>query len=189
MRTLTLVTISALSLLSLSSLGCGGSTPPQPATPPAESTEADASAPRAAADMPATPESAAATSDAGATESASTPAASASASAAAPAPSGPDLTTQGQAECAGIAAPFEERVRAKFNECYQAGKKKNPELAGTIKVTLKVDTKGKVTKYVPDPSKLDKPVFDCMVKVVKKEPFDGKACAGKDVTVSKTYGR
>lgn len=186
MRTLTLVTISALSLLSLSSLACGGSTPPKPATPPGESNEADASAPSAAADMPATSEAATATADAGATESASTPAASASA---APAPTGPDLSTQGQAECAGIAAPFEERVRAKFNECYQAGKKKNPELAGTIKVTLKVDTKGKVTKYVPDPSKLDKPVFDCMVKVVKKEPFDGKACAGKDVTVSKTYGR
>jgi hypothetical protein len=32
-------------------------------------------------------------------------------------------------DCAAAAAPFEEKVRAKFNECYQAGKKKNPELA------------------------------------------------------------
>lgn len=103
-------------------------------------------------------------------------------------PSTAGIIAEGHDECTGIAAPFEEKVRAKFNECYQAGKKKNPELAGTIKVTLKIDAKGKVTKYVPDKSKLDAPVVDCMVKAVKKEPFAGKACSGKDITVSKTFG-
>lgn len=91
-------------------------------------------------------------------------------------------------ECGAVAAPFEEKVRAKFNECYQAGKKKNPELAGTIRVTLKINVHGKIAKVTNEPSQLDKPVVDCMVKAVKKEPLDTKTCLGKDITVSKTYG-
>ena len=38
-------------------------------------------------------------------------------------------------------------------------------------------------KYVPEPSKLDKAAYDCMVSVVKKEKFDANACKGKDVAV------
>lgn len=178
-HTLSLSSFALVSLL----VGCGGGTPPKPATPPVESTEVDAGA--TAATTPPSSEASASDTTADAGASASAPSTSASA---AP-PSAPDIVAQGQAECSAQAAPFEERVRAKFNDCYQAGKKKNPELAGTIKVTLKIDMNGKVTKYVPDPSKLDKAAYDCMVKVVKKEPFDGKACRGKDVTVSKTYGR
>lgn len=94
---------------------------------------------------------------------------------------------EGHDACSGVAATFEEKVRARFNECYQAGKKTNPELAGTIKVTLKVDVKGKV-KYVPEKSKLDPKVVTCMVNAVKKETFDSKACSGKDIAVSKTFG-
>jgi hypothetical protein len=141
------------------------SSPPPPTSSPTAATDADAGATAeapAASAVPATP-----------TQNA--PAAG--------------VIAEGHDDCAAAAAPFEEKVRAKFNECYQAGKKKNPELAGTIKVTLKIDMKGKVTKYVPDPSKLDAKPFECMVKAVKKEPFDAKACRGKDVTVSKTFGQ
>ncbi len=153
---------------------CGGNTPSKP---PAE-------APTAAANEPAPVES---TADAGAASEPTTAAAPTTP----PTPDAPPsagVIAQGHDECTAVAAPFEEKVRAKFNECYQAGKKKNPELAGTIKVTLKVDMKGKV-KYVPDPSKLDKAPYDCMVKAVKKEPFDAKACKGKDIAVSKTFGQ
>ena len=153
---------------------CGGSTPPKPAA----ETPAPASEPAAAASA-----------DAGATPEPATTAATAPTTPPPPdAPPAAGVLAQGHEECGSVSAPFEEKVRAKFNECYQAGKKKNPELAGTIKVTLKIDMKGKI-KYVPEPSKLDKAPYDCMVSAVKKEKFDAKACKGKDVTVEKTFGQ
>lgn len=170
------MTRAATLILGAFIVACGSSPPPAPEPGP----PAAPAAPAAAAEGPAA-----------AAEPAPPPATSAAATPEPPgAPNAPPtagIIAQGHDECSGVAAPFEEKVRAKFNECYQTGKKKNPELAGTIKVTLKVDTKGKV-KYVPDPSKLDKPAYDCMVSAVKKEPFDAKACKGKDVAVSKTFG-
>ncbi|MFO0672183.1 MAG: AgmX/PglI C-terminal domain-containing protein [Polyangiaceae bacterium] len=171
----------SLFALPLALVACGGKEPAPAATPTPAPVATEATTPTA------TPASEAAA-DAGS----AAPVASVEPPAAAPAvssaPEAPDFMAEQQAKCAGVAAPYEEKVRAKFNECYQAGKKKNPELAGTIKITLKIDVKGKVTKVVPDPSKLDAKVVACMVQAVKKEPFDGKACLGKDVIVSKKYG-
>ncbi len=163
---------------------CGGAAAP-PASAPATPSE-PASPPATSAEPLAAPRS---TADGGAAEPSSSPAAPT-----APAPEIKNepktagLIAEGHDDCALVAAPFEERVRAKFNECYQAGKKKNPELQGTVRVVLKVDVKGKVGKVVSDPSTLDASTVACMVKAVKKEPFDAKACRGKDVAVSKTFG-
>lgn len=188
MRSLLLVSrssfVPALGLL----LACGGQEPARtPVTEPAAPATTASTAPATSA-----PSATTDSDDAGprpsATNEVAPPIAPASTTASAAAPEAPDFMAEQQAKCAGVAAPYEEKVRAKFNECYQAGKKKNPELAGTIKITLKIDTKGKVTKVVPDPSKLDAKVVQCMVQAVKKEPFDGKACLGKDVIVSKKYG-
>lgn len=169
-------------------VACGGSTPKSPSAPP----PADGSvisAGHAATGATVDAGSSSATSDVAGTSSttAGAPGTTGVSSPAATSGADANVIAEGHDECSGIAAPFEERVRAKFNECYQAGKKTNPELAGTIKVTLKVDVKGKV-RYVPEPSKLDAKVVTCMVNAVKKEPFDAKACRGKDVAVSKTYG-
>jgi hypothetical protein len=81
-------------------------------------------------------------------------------------------------------------VRARFNECYAAGKKKNPDLAGSIHIVLDVKPSGKVASIkAVGTSELGASVVDCMVKAVKKEPFDGSACKGKTVAVGKTWGK
>ena len=95
-----------------------------------------------------------------------------------------------QDDCGEVAGPFEERVRARLNECYQSGKKKNPELAGTIRIVVNVNAAGKVSSIAPlGTSELDRSVVACMVKAAKKEPFDGSACKAKTVTVTKIYGK
>ena len=92
--------------------------------------------------------------------------------------------------CSGAAAPFEARVRPRLNECYAAGKKKNPDLAGEIHIVVEVNPSGKVTSVKSvGTSELGASVVDCMVKAVKKEPFDGSACKGKTVAVGKTWGK
>jgi hypothetical protein len=94
-----------------------------------------------------------------------------------------------QEECSKSAVPYEEKVRPLFNTCYQEGKKKNKDLQGVIKITLAVNTLGKVTSQKPDPSELGDSVVSCMVAAVKKTPFDGSACKGKTVVVGKTFGK
>ena len=92
--------------------------------------------------------------------------------------------------CGAVAAPFEARVRPRFNECYAAGKKKNPDLAGEIHIAVEVNAAGKVLSIkAVGTSELGASVVDCMVKVVKKEPFDASACKGKTIAVGKTWGR
>ncbi|MDB4993282.1 MAG: hypothetical protein JWM74_714 [Myxococcaceae bacterium] len=94
-----------------------------------------------------------------------------------------------QEDCSKSAIPYEEKVRPMFNACYQEGKKKNKDLQGVIKITIAVNTLGKVTSQKPDPSELGDSVVSCMVAAVKKTPFDGSACKGKTVVVGKTFGK
>jgi hypothetical protein len=95
-----------------------------------------------------------------------------------------------QDACGGVAAPFEARVRPRFNECYAAGKKKNPDLAGEIHIVVEVNPSGKVKSIkAVGTSELGASVVDCMVGAVKKEPFDGLACKGKTVSVGKAWGK
>ncbi|MEO6418194.1 MAG: hypothetical protein ABIP39_02225 [Polyangiaceae bacterium] len=112
----------------------------------------------------------------------------------APAPSSTSFVTSeaapSQDACGAVAAPFEEKVRARFNECYAAGKKKNPDLAGSIHIVVDVNPSGKIASVkAMGTSELGASVVDCMVKAVKKEPFDGSVCKGKTVAVGKTWGK
>jgi hypothetical protein len=162
---------------------CGGKTPP--ANPiPTDSSDAGASPVDHAggADHGGDPSASANGNDAGAT----------------PAPAGTGTVASqfsdtkaapDQEECSKSAIPYEEKVRPMFNVCYQEGKKKNKDLQGVIKITIAVNTLGKVTSQRPDPSELGDSVVGCMVAAVKKTPFDGSACKGKTVVVGKTFGK
>lgn len=94
-------------------------------------------------------------------------------------------------ECGGPSAKFEGIVRAKFNDCYQEGKKKNPNLAGEIRIAINVDYKGKITSIKSTSGKeLGDKVIACMVNAVKKTPFEGvEACKSKSIVVGKKYGQ
>jgi hypothetical protein len=92
--------------------------------------------------------------------------------------------------CAKPSSDFEQLVRPKFNECYQAGKKKNPNLTGEIRVTLSFDYKGKITsiKHTGNDD-LGKPVIACMVDAVKKTTFPNPdVCPRKSIVVGKKFG-
>ncbi|MEO9234690.1 MAG: hypothetical protein ABI421_15210 [Polyangiaceae bacterium] len=92
--------------------------------------------------------------------------------------------------CNPASANFESQVRPKFNACYQEGKKKNPNLAGEIRITMSFDYKGKLTSTkVTGPDDLGKPVIACMLDAVKKTPFEfGEVCARKSIMVGKKFG-
>ena len=164
-------------LMPLFVVACGGPRSPAPAATPV------ASAAPKIADSPTVPSQDA--------ESAPAPAVSSTPAAA---PSSTSFVTSEAAPtqdaCGGVAAPFEARVRPRFNECYAAGKKKNPDLAGEIHIVVEVNASGKVKSVkAVGTSELGASVVDCMVKAVKKEPFDGSACKGKTVAVGKTWGK
>ncbi|MGH7285305.1 MAG: hypothetical protein ACRELY_27595 [Polyangiaceae bacterium] len=120
------------------------------------------------------------------------------------APTGPQITTDAglvkssgitadnsNDECGGHSAKFEGIVRAKFNDCYQEGKKKNPDLAGEIRITVNVDYKGKITSIKNTGGKdLGDKVIACMMNAVKKTPFEGvETCKSKAIIVGKKYGQ
>ncbi len=92
--------------------------------------------------------------------------------------------------CNPASADYESQVRPKFNACYQEGKKKNPNLAGEIRITMSFDYKGKLTSTkVTGPDDLGKTVIACMLDAVKKTPFTfGDACASKSIMVGKKFG-
>ena len=43
-------------------------------------------------------------------------------------------------ECTPVGVDFEKRARPKLKECYATGKKKDPNLEGTVKITVEIDT-------------------------------------------------
>ncbi|WP_394832893.1 AgmX/PglI C-terminal domain-containing protein [Pendulispora rubella] len=161
---------------------CGGS-PPPPAPPPPEPAAAppEPPAPAAAeapkAEEPLTGKSAAASDG---------PPAPTEPSVAGTVTTGSDVPD----ECSKAALPYEEKVRPLLNKCYQEGKKKNPDLSGTVRVQVAINTAGKVTSVKPSgTSELGDSVVQCMVKAVRDTPFDGALCKSKTVIVSKTYGK
>ncbi len=101
-------------------------------------------------------------------------------------------TSNGDDACGPASAKFEEAVRAKFNDCYQEGKKKDPNLAGEIRITVSVDWKGKIssTKVTEGKDTLGEKVTACMLTAVKKTPFEGvQGCKAKAVIVGKKFGK
>jgi hypothetical protein len=92
--------------------------------------------------------------------------------------------------CDKPSAEFEATVRPKFNDCYQEGKKKNPDLTGEIRVTVTIDYKGKIVSIKSTgPDDLGKSVIACGLAAVKKTPFpNADACIRKSIIVGKKFG-
>lgn len=143
---------TALPLMLVLAAACGS--PSAPVTPaPVE----DAAAPPAT-----TPSAAVAAADAGKAE--------------APKESKVDPTTGAPTEpekdeCTPVGVDFERRARPKLKECYAAGKKKDPNLEGSVKIKVTVDVKGKIKSVKVADKTLPDAVANCMLKAVKETPF------------------
>ena len=174
------LTAAALSLVAVFALGCGGS--PAPLSPDTNATKdggAESFAEVNPADL--------AELDAG---SASAPAsasggdATAAPAAATPAPSAPAPAD----DCTPVGVDFEKRARPKLKDCYATGKKKDPNLQGTVKITVDIDTLGKVKSIKIVEKTLPEPVAQCMLKVVKTTPLpEASKCPGKSLTIPVTF--
>jgi hypothetical protein len=180
MRSASLARVASLFVASLASLalGCGGGSAPA-MTPdstkdsgaesfgevnPADLAELDAGSATATAPSGAP--------DAGAAASTSST------------PSAPDPKD----DCAPVGVDFEKRARPKLKECYAVAKKKDPDLKGTVRITVDIDIYGKIktTKIVE--KTLPDSVAQCMLKVVKSTPLpEASKCPGKSLTIPVTF--
>lgn len=109
---------------------------------------------------------------------------SAASSAAATKPSDPGPTD----ECTPAGVDFEKRNRDKLKECYREGKKKDPNLEGTVRLTVAIDVKGAVKSIKITEKTLPDAVANCMLKVLKAAPFpEAKKCPDKNITIPMTF--
>jgi hypothetical protein len=179
MRPATLAPLAALVLASLASLalGCGGGSAPAMTPDSTKDSGAESFGEVNPADL--------AELDAG-TGTTATPAADAgSASAATPSTSS---TPEPKDECAPVGVDFEKRARPKLKECYAVAKKKDPNLQGTVRISVDIDIYGKIktTKIVE--KTLPDSVAQCMLKVVKATPLpEASKCPGKSLTIPVTF--
>jgi TonB family protein len=91
-------------------------------------------------------------------------------------------------ECTPVGVDFEKRARPQLKECYREGKKKNPNLEGTVRVTVSIDYKGKIKNIKITEKTLPDPVAQCMLKVVKTTPFpEASKCPDKNITIPMTF--
>jgi TonB family protein len=80
-------------------------------------------------------------------------------------------------------------VRPELKACYREGKKKEPNLEGTVRIAIEVDTLGKVkTTKIVEKTLPDK-VAQCMLKAVKAAPKTelSEKCPGKSLTIPVTF--
>lgn len=174
---------SACAVVATLLIACGGNQP----QPSSSSTSAPTSSSVVADAAPTSTEApSAAAPSASASASASTPAASA-ADAASPS-SKPVAVGETKDECTPVSVDFEKRARPKLKECYAEGKKKNPNLEGTVKIKMTVDVKGKIKSVKVIEKTLPDPVADCMLKVVKATPFpEVEKCWDASLTIPVTF--
>lgn len=86
--------------------------------------------------------------------------------------------------CTKIAAAFEQKARPKIKECYREGKKSNPVLEGTVRITIAVDAFGKLAEPKAQEATLPDAVVKCMVKAVHDTPFDDASkCKRKGIAL------
>ena len=123
----------------------------------------------------------------------SAPVASATPPADAGAPATPPVSANGiptetKDECTPVGVDFEKRARPKLKDCYATGKKKDPNLQGTVKITVDIDTLGKIKSIKIVEKTLPDPVAQCMLKVVKATPLpDANKCPGKSLSIPVTF--
>jgi TonB family protein len=97
-------------------------------------------------------------------------------------------TPEPKDDCTPVGIDFEKRARPKMKECYAAAKKKEPDLKGTVRITIDVDTLGKVKSYKIVEKTLPEAVAQCMLKVVKATPLpEASKCPGKSITIPITF--
>lgn len=100
----------------------------------------------------------------------------------------PQVISGGSDECTPVGVDFEKRARPKLKECYAAGKKKDPNLEGTVKIKLTIDVKGKLKTVKVIEKTLPNPVADCMLGVVKSTPFpEVEKCWDSTITIPITF--
>ncbi len=91
-------------------------------------------------------------------------------------------------ECTPLGVDLEKQVRPQLKECYREGKKKEPNLEGTVRLAIDVDTLGKVRTVKIEEKTLPDPVAQCMLKAVKAAPKTQLAkCPGKTITIPVTF--
>lgn len=103
------------------------------------------------------------------------------------APSAPAAPSEPPDECTPIGVELEKTVRPTLKECYREGKSKNPNLEGTVRIGIDVDTLGKIKSTKILEKTLPDPVAQCMLKAVKAERFDAAKCPGKSITIPITF--
>jgi hypothetical protein len=75
-----------------------------------------------------------------------------------------------------------------MKECYATAKKKEPNLQGTVKIGVDIDTLGKVKTIKILEKTLPESVAQCMLKVVKSTPLtEASKCPGKSFTIPMTF--
>lgn len=91
-------------------------------------------------------------------------------------------------DCTPASVEFEKRARPKVKDCYAQGKKKDPNLEGTVKIKIDVDARGKIKSTKVTENTLTDAVASCMVKVIKATPFpDVDKCWNASVTIPVTF--
>jgi len=109
-------------------------------------------------------------------------------SAAASATPAPTPTPEVKDDCTPVGVDFEKRARPKLKDCYATGKKKDPNLQGTVKLAVEIDTAGKVKGIKITEKTLPDPVAQCMLKVLKATPLpEASKCPGKTFTIPVTF--
>jgi hypothetical protein len=165
---------SVLALLLV--VACGGKDKPPPSSPETANDAHDAG------DMTQIDE--AAWADAGLSPQTSEGAEAAAGNAAA----APVAASEPEDECTPVGVDFEKRARPKMKECYREGKKKDPNLEGTVRVTVAIDYKGNIKSTKITEKTLPNPVAQCMLKAVKATPFpDANKCPDKNISIPMTF--
>jgi hypothetical protein len=92
-------------------------------------------------------------------------------------------------ECAPVAVELEKSVRPELKACYREGKKKEPNLEGTVRIGIEIDTLGKVKSTKIIEKTLPDKVAQCMLKAVKAAPKTelSAKCPGKSLTIPVTF--
>jgi hypothetical protein len=182
MRPACLALVAPLVLASLASLalGCGGGSAPAMTPDSTKDSGVETFGEVNPADL--------AELDAGSgTATAPAPSGAPAAGAAASTPSTPSAP-EPKDECAPVGVDFEKRARPKLKDCYAVAKKKDPDLKGTVRITVDIDIYGKIktTKIVE--KTLPDSVAQCMLKVVKATPLpEASKCPGKSLTIPVTF--
>jgi hypothetical protein len=105
-------------------------------------------------------------------------------------PSGASTPTEVKDECTPVGVDFERRARPKLKDCYAVAKKSEPNLEGTVKMALEINTRGKIKSIKVVEKTLPESVAQCMLKVLKTTPLsdaDAAKCAGKTFTIPVTF--